>query len=84
MSAFGAVKTANPDDADLDSILSSTEYEPDIHERVSADVSYVDEEAYSNYLSAAYRSILNGFVFMKYADAENGLPTEKQYIYEYI
>ena len=84
LSAFGAVKTANPDDVDLDSILSSTEYEPDIRERVSADVLYVDEEAYSNYLSAAYRSILNGFVFMKYADAENGLPTDKQYIYEYI
>lgn len=69
MSAFGAIKTADPNDADLDSILSSTEYEPDILDRVSADTLYVDEEGYSNFLSAAYRSVLEGFVFMKYADA---------------
>ena len=84
LSAFGAIKTVDPSNVDLDNVLSATEYEPDIHSRVSADVLYVDEEGYANFLSAAYRSILDGFVFMKYADKENGLSTEKQYIYEYI
>lgn len=38
--------------------------------------SYVDEDAYSDFVYAVYYRVLSSFVYMQYADAEAGLPSE--------
>lgn len=84
MSAFGVVRRASPDSADLDTMLSDTQYELSSHSRVSADTLYVDDQQYANFLSGVYKNVLTSMVYMQYADAENGLSTQHDYIYEYI
>lgn len=45
---------------------------------------YVDESKYTEFLQDVYYTILTSFIYMQYADAENGLPTEHKCIYEYL
>ena len=46
----------------------------------------IDDDRYQQFLEQLYYQVLNNFVFLKYADAENGLRIDTQYtyIYEYI
>lgn len=45
---------------------------------------YLDNEKYYQFLTSTYRQVLTSYVFMQYADAEAGLSTTNQFIYEYI
>lgn len=45
---------------------------------------YIDSEKYEEFLYTIYYIILRNYVYLQYADAENNLPSDKQYIYQYI
>ena len=45
---------------------------------------YISDENWKKFLLQLYQMVLNKYVFLQYADAENGLETEHKYIYEYI
>lgn len=75
LSANGCIKTAN-----VDSELSTVSTDP-----IEQKLDYVDEEQYDKFLQKIYSSALMDFVYMKYADAENGISsTTYTYIYEYL
>lgn len=71
--------------AQLDPNLSA-ELMPDTLSSISADLSYIDENKYKNFLYNVYNTVLTSYVYMKYADAEAGVDSrsDKTYIYEYI
>jgi len=47
--------------------------------------SYLNNDRYySNFLVSLYKQMLDKYIYLKYADAENNLSTTKTYIYEYI
>jgi hypothetical protein len=45
---------------------------------------YIDSEKYEEFLYTIYYIILRNYVYLQYADIENNLPSDKQYIYQYI
>jgi len=45
---------------------------------------YVDEQKYKDFLVDQYDKTLSNFIFLKYAEAENGLNSKYSYIYEYM
>jgi len=51
---------------------------------VHDDSKYINEDQYEQFLKDIYYTVLANFVYLQYADAENGLPSEHDYIYEYI
>lgn len=70
-------------------ILSSENHE--LSNEISADISsyatissYLDNDAYKDFLYTIYYKTLEKYVKLQYADAENGLSTQYKYIYEYI
>lgn len=44
----------------------------------------LDDYKYQQFLQQVYLKVLSSFVFMQYADAENGLSTQNQCIYQYL
>lgn len=51
---------------------------------ITEKLEYIDESAYVDFLKKIYSQVLNHFIFLQYADAENSLSTSNLYIYEYI
>lgn len=80
----GVILSGDPNTFGLSNVLSSTEYEPDISSHIYDNGLYVDEKQYEKFLKDVYNEVLTSFVYMKYADAEVGLSTEHEYIYQYI
>ena len=69
--------------------IKTAEYDPELsaisQQPIEQKRNYIDEEQYEKFLQKAYSSALMDFVYMKYADAENGISsTTYTYIYEYI
>lgn len=81
----GCIKTAQPDETSL-SIMFGKHIDKmaEVSSASLSSSSYVDEDAYSDFVYAVYYRVLSSFVYMQYADAEAGLPSENQYIYQYI
>ena len=45
---------------------------------------YLDNSQYYNFLTSIYYNTLSNFIYLKYTDAEIGLSTLHEYIYEYL
>lgn len=70
-------------------IVKSSDYVDLQNQVLSADEytvsnEYIDEDKYKTFLESLYRTILKKYVYLQYADAENGLSSENEYIYQYI
>lgn len=76
----GVIKQAQPD------LALSVELKSDTLSSMSADLLYLDENKYKDFLYGVYNAVLTSYVYMKYADAEAGIDNKsgKTYIYEYI
>lgn len=73
--------------------IVKTSSENTLSNMLSADVlsattfkdTYIDEDKYKAFLQNVYMEMLCKYVYMKYADAENGIASvDNEYIYEYL
>lgn len=81
LSANGILNQTIQDTVELSSTITlSAIAEGLVHD----DSKYINEDQYEQFLKTIYYSVLTSFVYLPYADAENGLPSEHDYIYEYI
>ena len=44
----------------------------------------IDESKYHDFLKNLYKQMLLSYVYLQYADAENGISSKYKFIYEYI
>lgn len=82
LKSSGVIKTAEQDGTKL-----SSEFKDETLKTISDSSTYIDESKYSAFLYDLYYSILSSFVYMKYADGENGISATTEndgYIYEYL
>lgn len=75
----GVIQQAVPDEDTL-----SVEFQLSALSSISDNSLYLDEDQYEKFLYSVYNNVITSFVYMKYADAENGLDALHNYIYEYI
>lgn len=81
LSANGILNQTIQDTVELSSTITlSAIAEGLVHD----DSKYINEDQYEQFLKTIYYSVLTSFVYLPYADAENGLPSEHDCIYEYI
>lgn len=77
LSANGILNQTNQDTSELSSTITLSAIAEGLVHDDSTD-------QYEQFLKTIYYSVLTSFVYLPYADAENGLPSEHDYIYEYI
>ena len=82
LKSSGVIKTAEQDNEKL-----SSEFKGETLSSITDSSMYIDESKYSSFLYNMYYGVLSSFVYMKYADGENGISATIEndgYIYEYL